>query len=80
VFDNPLPADTITGALNSDAILFGAIGGPQYDKLPKEKKPETGLLKMRKALNVFANIRPAVIFDELTSASTLKEEVIKGVD
>jgi 3-isopropylmalate dehydrogenase len=80
VFDNPLPADTISGALNSDAVLFGAIGGPKYDSLPKEKRPETGLLKLRKALNVFANIRPAVIFDELTNASTLKEEVIKGVD
>jgi 3-isopropylmalate dehydrogenase len=80
VFDNPLPADTITGSLNSDAILFGAIGGPQYDALPKEKRPETGLLKMRKALGVFANIRPAVIFDELTAASTLKEEVVKGVN
>jgi 3-isopropylmalate dehydrogenase len=80
VFDNPLPADTITGALNSDAILFGAIGGPKYDTLPKEKRPETGLLKMRKELNVFANIRPAVIFDELTEASTLKEEVVKGVN
>ena len=80
VFDNPLPADTITGSLNSDAILFGAIGGPQYDALPKEKRPETVLLKMRKALGVFANIRPAVIFDELTAASTLKEEVVKGVN
>jgi len=80
VFDNPLPQDTISGALKSDAILFGAIGGPQYDSLPKEKRPETGLLKMRKELNVFANIRPAVIFDELTAASTLKEEVVKGVD
>ena len=80
VFDNPLPADTISGALNSDAVLFGAIGGPQYDSLPSEKRPETGLLKLRKALNVFANIRPAVIFDELTAASTLKEEVVKGVD
>jgi 3-isopropylmalate dehydrogenase len=80
VFDNPLPADTINGALNSDAVLFGAIGGPQYDALPKEKRPETGLLKLRKDLNVFANIRPAVIFDELTAASTLKEEVVKGVN
>jgi 3-isopropylmalate dehydrogenase len=80
VFDNPLPQDTINGALASDAILFGAIGGPQYDTLPKEKRPETGLLKMRKELNVFANIRPAVIFDELTAASTLKEEVVKGVN
>jgi len=80
VFDNPLPADTITGALNSDAVLFGAIGGPKYDSLPKEKRPETGLLRLRKELGVFANIRPAVIFDELTAASTLKEEVIKGVN
>jgi len=80
VFDNPLPQETINGALNSDAILFGAIGGPKYDTLPKEKRPETGLLKMRKELNVFANIRPAVIFDELTAASTLKEEVVKGVN
>jgi 3-isopropylmalate dehydrogenase len=80
VFDNPLPDDTISGALNCDAILFGAIGGPQYDSLPKEKRPETGLLKLRKSLNVFANIRPAVIFDELTEASTLKEEVIRGVN
>jgi len=80
VFDTPLPQETINGALASDAILFGAIGGPQYDTLPKEKRPETGLLKMRKELNVFANIRPAVIFDELTAASTLKEEVVKGVN
>jgi len=80
VFDNPLPQDTINGALNSDAILFGAIGGPKYDSLPKEKRPETGLLKLRKSLNVFANLRPAIIFDELTAASTLKEKVVKGVD
>jgi len=80
VFNNPLPQDTISGALKSDAILFGAIGGPQYDSLPKDKRPETGLLKMRKELGVFANIRPAVIFDELTEASTLKEEVVKGVN
>ena len=80
VFDNPLPQDTISGCLKSDAVLFGAIGGPKYDSLPKEKRPETGLLKLRKSLDVFANIRPAMIFDELTEASTLKEQVIKGVD
>ena len=80
VFDTPLQQETINGALNSDAILFGAIGGPKYDSLPKEKRPETGLLKMRKELGVFANIRPAVIFDELTEASTLKEKVVKGVN
>ena len=80
VFDNPLPQDTITGALNSDAVLFGAIGGYKWDSLPKEKKPETGLLKLRKALETYANIRPAIIFDELVNASTLKSEVVKGVD
>jgi 3-isopropylmalate dehydrogenase len=80
VFDTPLPQETIKGALESDAILFGAIGGPKYDSLPKEKRPETGLLKMRKELNVFANLRPAIIFDELTAASTLKENVVKGVN
>ena len=76
----PLPQETIDGALNSDAVLFGAIGGYKWDNLPKEKKPETGLLKLRKALGTFANIRPAMIFDELVNASTLKAEVIKGVD
>ncbi|NPA54892.1 MAG: 3-isopropylmalate dehydrogenase [Epsilonproteobacteria bacterium] len=80
VFDTPLPQETINGALESDAVLFGAIGGPQYDSLPKDKRPETGLLQMRKELGVFANLRPAIIFDELTAASTLKEEVVKGVN
>ena len=80
VFDNPCPDDTIKGCLNSDAVLFGSIGGPKWDNLPKEKRPETGLLKLRKSLGLFANIRPAIIFDELVNASTLKPEVIKGVD
>ena len=76
----PCPNETIEGCLNSDAVLFGSIGGPKWDNLPKEKRPETGLLKIRKALGLYANLRPAVIFDELVEASTLKEEVIKGVD
>jgi 3-isopropylmalate dehydrogenase len=80
VFDNPCPDETIKGCQNSDAVLFGAIGGPKWDNLPKEKRPETGLLKLRKALGLFANLRPAIIFDELTNASSLKPEVIKGVD
>jgi len=80
VFDNPCPDETIKGCMNSDAVLFGAIGGPKWDSLPKEKRPETGLLKLRKSLGLFANIRPAIIFDELTNASSLKPEVIKGVD
>ncbi len=80
VFNNPCPDETIKGCMNSDAILFGAIGGPKWDALPKEKRPESGLLKLRKSLGLFANIRPAIIFDELVNASSLKPEVIKGVD
>jgi len=80
VFDNPCPDETIKGCLNSNAVLFGSIGGPKWDNLPKEKRPESGLLKLRKSLGLFANIRPAIIFDELINASTLKPEVIKGVD
>jgi 3-isopropylmalate dehydrogenase len=76
----PLPQATIDGALSSDAVLFGAIGGPKWDNLPRELRPETGLLGLRKALNTFANIRPAIVYDELVNASTLKPEVVKGVD
>ena len=76
----PLPKETIEKAQNSDAILFGAIGGEQWDSLPRELRPETGLLGLRKALNVYANLRPVKVYDELINASTLKPEVIKGVD
>ncbi|MRJ07153.1 MAG: 3-isopropylmalate dehydrogenase [Epsilonproteobacteria bacterium] len=77
---DPCPPETIEGALNSDAVLFGAIGGPKWDTLPKEKRPETGLLKIRKELGLFANLRPAVVFDQFVDASPLKPEVVKGVD
>ncbi|MEA1919815.1 MAG: 3-isopropylmalate dehydrogenase [Campylobacterota bacterium] len=77
---DPLPQETIDGAFKSDAVLFGAIGGDQWDKLPREKRPESGLLRFRKALGVFANLRPAVVYDELINASSLKPEVVKGVD
>jgi 3-isopropylmalate dehydrogenase len=77
---DPCPAETIEGALNSDAVLFGAIGGPKWDSLPKEKRPETGLLKIRKELGLFANLRPAVVFDQFLEASPLKPEIVKGVD
>jgi 3-isopropylmalate dehydrogenase len=76
----PLPQKTIDGCLNSDAVLFGAIGGEKWDKLPRDKRPESGLLKLRKSLGVFANLRPTTVFDELINASTLKHEVVKGVD
>ncbi len=76
----PLPKETIEGCLNSDAVLFGAIGGEKWDNLPRDKRPETGLLRLREALGVFANIRPVTVYDELVEASSLKESVIKGVD
>lgn len=76
----PLPQETIDGVLASDACLFGAIGGEKWDTLPRELRPETGLLKFREQMGVYANLRPAIIYDELVNASTLKPEVIKGVD
>ena len=77
---DPLPQETINVAMNSDAVLFGAIGGEKWDTLPREKRPESGLLRFRKALGVYANLRPAVVYDELINASSLKPEVVKGVD
>ncbi len=80
VTGDPLPQETINTAMNSDAVLFGAIGGEQWDSLPREKRPESGLLRFRKALGVYANLRPAVVYDEMVNASSLKPEVVKGVD
>jgi 3-isopropylmalate dehydrogenase len=77
---DPLPKETIHAAMNSDAVLFGAIGGEKWDKLSREKRPESGLLRFRKELGVFANLRPAVVYDELVNASSLKPEIVKGVD
>ena len=77
---NPIPDDTIEGSKNSDAILFGSIGGYKWDNLPRELKPESGLLKLRKELGLFANLRPVAVFDELIEASSMKPEVIEGVD
>ena len=77
---DPLPQETITTALKSDAVLFGAIGGEKWDNLPREKRPESGLLRFRKELGVYANLRPAIVYDELINASSLKPEIIKGVD
>ena len=77
---NPLPQETIDGVLASDACLFGAIGGQKWDTLPRELRPESGLLRFRKEMGVFANLRPALVYDELADASSLKPEVIRGVD
>jgi len=80
VTGDPLPQETINVSLNSDAVLFGAIGGQKWDNLPREKRPESGLLRFRKELGVFANLRPAVVYDELVNASSLKPEIVQGVD
>ena len=77
---NPLPEETITKSLSSDAVLFGAIGGAKWDSLDRELRPESGLLRFRKELGVYANLRPAVVYDELINASSLKPEIINGVD
>jgi 3-isopropylmalate dehydrogenase len=77
---DPLPEQTLALARQADAILFGAIGGPQYDSLPRDKRPERGLLRLRKELGLFANLRPARVYPELAAASSLKPEVITGLD
>ncbi|MGV6831856.1 MAG: 3-isopropylmalate dehydrogenase [bacterium] len=78
---NPLPEETLSLCKSSDAILFGAIGDPKYDNDPTAKiRPEQGLLKLRKELGLFANIRPVKAYDTLIDKSPLKEDIIKGVD
>ena len=77
---HPLPETTLALARSADAILLGAVGGPRYDALARELRPEQGILAIRKALGLFANLRPALLFPELTAASTLKREVVEGLD
>ena len=79
-FDSPFPSQTIQKVKNSDAVLLGAVGGPQYDNLPKEKKPETGLLELRKSLNLFLNVRPIISFKESVDYSSVKKELIEELD
>src|SRR5258706_6175192 len=73
---DPLPERTLELAKKADAVLFGAVGGPRYDALPRERRPEQAILKLRKELNLFANMRPVFVFPELADASTLKAEVV----
>lgn len=78
---NPLPDETLSKMKNSDAILFGAVGHPKYDNDPTlPVRPEQGLLKMRKELGLYANLRPIKLFDELLEASSIKPEILKGAD
>ncbi len=76
----PITDETIEIAKGSDAVLMGAVGGPKWDELPHEIRPERGLLRIRKELDAFANLRPAVVFEPLKNASTLKNEIVEGVD
>jgi len=76
----PLPRATLELAQAADAVLMGAVGGPQYDALPRAQRPAQGILAIRKALGLFANLRPALLYPELASASTLKSEVVAGLD
>ncbi len=76
----PLPEATLALAREADAVLLGAVGGPQYDKLPRDKRPERGLLAIREGLGLFSNLRPAILYAQLADASTLKPEVVAGLD
>ena len=77
---DPLPSVTLALAKASDAVLLGAVGGPKYDKLPRPMRPEQGLLRIRKELGLFANLRPALLYEELANASSLKTEIVAGLD
>ena len=77
---DPLPEPTLKLARQADAVLCGAVGGPQYDALPRAKRPEQGILRIRKELGLFANLRPAFLFEELAGASSLKPDLVAGLD
>jgi 3-isopropylmalate dehydrogenase len=79
-FGNPLPESTIEACLRSQAVLLGAVGGPAFDRYPRELRPEAGLLRLRQVLGAYANLRPAVFYPVLRDCSPLREEVVKGTD
>ncbi|MGH1456859.1 MAG: 3-isopropylmalate dehydrogenase [Alphaproteobacteria bacterium] len=76
----PLADSTLESCRNADAILMGSVGGPKWDGVDYNKRPEAGLLRLRKELDLFANLRPALVFDALIDASTLKPEIVRGLD
>ena len=77
---DPLPKETLELAKECDAVLLGGVGGPKWDDLPTDKKPEKGLLRIRQELDLFANLRPALLFPPLSSASSLKSELVENLD
>jgi len=78
--NDPFPQESLDQCLGSDSVLLACIGGYKWDTNPRELRPETGLLKMRKMMGLFANLRPAKVLPQLIDASTLKREVVEGVD
>ncbi|MBP7790334.1 MAG: 3-isopropylmalate dehydrogenase [Zoogloea sp.] len=76
----PLPEETVRLADEADALLLGAVGGPKWDSFPREQRPELGLLGIRRQLELFANLRPAILYPELANASSLKPEIVAGLD
>ena len=77
---HPLPEATLELCRRADAVLLGAVGGPRYDDLPRELRPERGLLGLRSALELFSNLRPAILYPQLAGASSLKPEIVSGLD
>jgi 3-isopropylmalate dehydrogenase len=77
---SPCPDTTVEAAKRVDAVLFGSVGGPKWDSLPFDKRPELGILRLRKDLGLFANLRPAVVLDPLLDASALKPDLVRGLD
>src|SRR5881392_330561 len=76
----PLTEETLAEAMGADAVLFGSVGGPKWETLPFELQPERGLLRLRKEMDLFANLRPALVFEALADASSLKRELVAGLD
>src|SRR5262245_37213648 len=79
-FGVPLHSETLVEAHAADAVVFGAVGGPKWDNVPYEIRPEAGLLRLRKDLDLFANLRPAICYPALAEASSLRREVVEGLD
>ena len=79
-YGTPLTDETLADTIEADAVLFGAVGGPKYDGVDFDKRPENGLLRLRKEMDLFANLRPAMVFPALVDASSLKPDIISGLD
>ncbi|MCZ8147145.1 MAG: isocitrate/isopropylmalate family dehydrogenase, partial [Roseomonas sp.] len=77
---SPCPDETVEAAMAADAVLFGSVGGPKWDSLPFDQRPELGILRLRKDLGLFANLRPAVVLDPLADASALRPDLVRGLD